>query len=216
MPITIVSPITVTRRGSKHTFRCEGGELGTLNYNKSSAKFVPTDGLPLTIRKEPGITASHYQMWNVKPGQTGEFFGASYRWKFFTREVRVHYGNNDYFLVPSPGFGRGYYLVDNKRKRILAIAPASTLSGDVTISLDKIETELACIVLTYFLARTTWWRSLWPASAQAEIGDRKVAGDAATKAAARKAEELAQAMMPGGVKKAGVESPVAGGKSQGS
>lgn len=213
MPIQIVSPIHVTASGSNHTFRCEGGELGILKYNKSLAEFRAPEGLPLTIRKEPGITASHYQMWNVKPNQTGEFFGASYRWKFFMREVRVHYGNNDYFLGPRPGWTRGYDLIDNKRKRILSISPASSFSGNTTITVDKIETELACIVLAYFLARTTWFRSFWPAPSQQETGDRKMAGDAATKAAAKKAEELAQAMMPGGVKKAGVESPVSGGKT---
>lgn len=206
MPIQIESPIHVKVSGRNHEFSCAGGSLGKLIYQKELARFEPSEGIPLSIRREPGITASHYQMWNEKPKQTGEFFGASYRWSVFMREIRVHYGNNDYFLVPRPGFSRGYNLVDNKRKRILAIEPAGALSRNVTITIDKIETELACIVFAYYLARTTWIRSLWPAKAQEELGDRKAAGDAATKAAARKAEELAQAMMPGGVKKAGVDN----------
>ena len=206
MPIKIVSPILVTLRGGKHAFACEGGALGDLTYSTSIARFDPTDGLPLSIRKEPGITASHYQMWNLKDGKTSEFFASSYRWSIWMREIRVHYGNNDYYLVPMSGWGRGYELVDSKRKRILAIEPAGALSRGVKITIDKIETELACIIFTYFLARTVWMRSAWPAPSQQEIGDRKQLSDAAAVAAARKAEELAQAMMPGGVKKAGVDT----------
>lgn len=185
---------------------CASGKLGVLKFNKNFGRFEPAEGLPLAIRKEPGITASHYQMWTEKPGQTGEFFGASYRWSIFMREIRVHYGNNDYFLVPRPGWSRGYDLVDNKRKRILSLHPKGPFSGSTLITVDKIETELACIVFAYYLARTTWLRSTFPGKAQVEIGDRRMVGDAATKAAAKKAEELAQAMMPGGVKKAGVDS----------
>lgn len=206
MPIQIESPVQVKVSGRNHEFSCAGGGLGKLIFNKDLARFEATEGHPLSIRKEPGITASHYQMWNEKPGQTGEFFGASYRWSVFMREIRLHYGNNDYFLVPRPGWSRGYDLVDNKRKRILSIQPAGAFSGNVTITIDKIETELACIVFAYYLARTTWLRSLLPGKAQSELGDRKAVNDAATKAAARKAEELAQAMMPGGVKKAGVDN----------
>jgi hypothetical protein len=206
MPLTIVSPIRVTLSGSRHALACESGSLGVLKYNKNEAIFESAEGLPLRIRKEPGITASHYQMWNVKEGRTAEFFASSYRWSVWRREIRVHYGNNDYFLVPRAGWTRGYDLVDAKRKRILSIAPAGFLSRNVTITVDKLETEPACIVFTYFLARTIYLRSLWPAKSQAELGDRKQLADNAAQAAARKAEELAQAMMPGGVKKAGVDS----------
>lgn len=206
MPVQIVSPIQVTVRGREHSFACEGGKLGNLEFSREVARFEPTEGLPLQIRREPGITASHYQMWNVKDTKTSEFFASSYRWSLYMREIRVHYGNNDYYLVPRPGFGRGYDLVDAKRKRILSIAPTGAMSQGAVITVDKIETELACIVFTYFLARTVWLRSIWPAKSQQEIVDRRQLGDSASKAAARKAEELAQAMMPGGVKKAGVDS----------
>lgn len=206
MPLALVSPIAVTVRGRRHTFQCEGGTLGELVREGGNARFEAAEGLPIVIRKEPGITASHFQMWNVKDGRTSEFFASSYRWSVFQREIRVHYGNNDYFLVPFAGFGRGYDLVDNKRKRILAIRPAGLLSRNSTIELDKLEIEPACIVFTYFLARSAFGRSFWPARSQTEIGERKQLTDAAGQAAARKAEELAQAMMPGGVKKAGVDS----------
>jgi hypothetical protein len=206
MPLKLVSPIHVSVRGSKHSLACEGGALGTLDIRGGEGSFEASEGLPLAIRKEPGITASHFQMWNVKDARTSEFFASSYRWSVWMREIRVHYGNNDYFLVPRAGWGRGYDLVDNKRKRILAIRPKGPFSRASVIEVDKIETEPACIVFTYFLARTAFLRSFWPASTSAELADRKQLTDAAAQAAARKAEELAQAMMPGGVKKAGVES----------
>jgi hypothetical protein len=206
MPPKIVSPILVTVRGRRHTLSCEGGTLGSLDISSVEGRFEAGDGLPLSIRSEPGITASHFQMWNVKEGRTSEFFASSYRWSVWMREIRVHYGNNDYYLVPVSGWKRGYDLVDNKRKRILAIRPARPFSRSVSITIDKIETELACIVFTYFLARTVWLRSAWPGKAQEELGDRKLLADTAAQAAARKAEELAQAMMPGGVKKAGVDT----------
>ncbi|MBI3818487.1 MAG: hypothetical protein HY286_07345 [Planctomycetes bacterium] len=205
MSIQIESPIQVKVSGRSHVFSCAGGQLGTLIYNKKIASFAAAEGLPLSIRREPGITASHYQMWNVKASQGGEFFGASYRWSIYIREIRVHYGNNDYLLVARPGWMRGYDLVDNKRKRILSIQPSGFLSRNVTITIDKIETELACIVFAYFLARTTWVRSVFPGASLEQLGERKAASDAATQAATRKAEELAQAMMPGGVKKAGLD-----------
>jgi hypothetical protein len=206
MPLKLVSPIHVKVRGRRHTLECEGGLLGSLTIDGGRGTFESSEGLPLSIRKEPGITASHFQMWNVKDGRTSEFFASSYRWSVWMREIRVHYGNNDYYLVPRVGWGRGYDLVDNKRKRILAIRPKGLFTRDATIEVDKLETEPACIVFTYFLARKAMLRSLWPSRESAEIADRKQLTDSAAQAAARKAEELAQAMMPGGVKKAGVES----------
>lgn len=203
MPLPIVSPIRVVRRGGRHVFSCADGEYGSLSIEGGIGRFESPDAPPLLLRPEPGITAAHYQVWNEKDGKTSEFFASSYRWSIFDRVVRVHYGNNDYRLVPRPSFGTGYDLVDNRGKRILSMKPGS---GGIEITVDKLETELACIVFTYFLAKRAWMRSVWPSKAVEEIGDRQKAQDAATKAAEKKAEELAQAMMPGGVKKAGVES----------
>lgn len=197
---TVVSPIQVIARGRHHAFSCPSGELGTLETTgKQSARFAAPEGAPLAIRREPGITASHYQMWNDRGQQVGEFFASSYRWSIASRVIRVHYGNNDYVLVPRRGFGFGFELTDGKGKRILAITPASVLGGKISITLDKAETELPCIVFAYFLARSTWLRSFWRTSAdgnRAEAG-KPVALDAATQNAHAKAAELARSMMPG-------------------
>ncbi|HKD99923.1 MAG TPA: hypothetical protein VKE69_02840 [Planctomycetota bacterium] len=199
MPVKIVSPVRVVVRRGKHRFACEGGELGALETG-AQVRFAAADVPPLVIRKEPGITASHFQMWNEKEARTSEFFASSYRWSVFTREIRVHYGNNDYLLVPVATWRRGYDLVDGKGRRILGFAPARPFGRDVTITIDKAETELACIVFTYYLARSTWLRSLWPGRAQgADARGAAVAGpaaDASTQAAATRAAELAKAMMP--------------------
>ncbi len=212
MPIKLVSPVRISTQGGRHVFSCENGELGRLQRSEGGGVFTPPEGLPLRIRPEPGITASHFQMWNEKDAVTTEFFASSYRVKLLSRDIRVHYGNNDYHLVPRAGWSRGYELIDNKSKRILSITPASAFGSDVLVTLDKEETELACIVFTYFLAGRAWLRSLWPGKTREEQGDRKVAQDAATKAATAKAAELAQAMMPGNVPKAGVERPAAPAK----
>lgn len=200
MPIQVVSPIQIAARGRRHSFSCSAGELGALEVlGRERARFVPAEGLPLSIRREPGITASHYQMWNDRGEQVGEFFASSYRWSVFTRTIRVHYGNNDYVLVPKAGLGLGYELTDNKGKRILTFTPASMLGGRMSVTLDKAETELPCIVFAYYLARTTWLRSLWPAKREGAAADapKPAALDAATQNAHAKAAELAKAMMPG-------------------
>jgi hypothetical protein len=209
MPVKIVSPVRVTVRGRRHTLSCEAGELGVLEMGRgAAARFRPAEGQALLVRKEPGITASHYQMWNEKDSRTSEFFASSYRWSIFTREIRVHYGNNDYLLVPSAPWRRGYELVDNKGKRILSFAPESPLRSVMSVTVDKAETELACIVFTYFLARSAWLRSLWrrkPATRRASATPAAV--DSATATAAAKAAELAKAMMPPDTRKQAPTSP---------
>jgi hypothetical protein len=207
MPSKLVSPVHVRVQAGRHTFACEGGVLGRLACTRRSARFEPTDGPPFLLRREPGITASHYQMWNEKDSRPTEFFASSYRWSLRSREIRVHYGNNDYRLVPSAGFGRGCDLVDLKGRSILRIAPRGSFGRGVEITIDKAETELPCIVFAYFLARTIWLRSFFPKKGASKVESKAAPMDAATQQAANKAAELARAMMPGG------SQPAAEGRS---
>ncbi|MBL8859956.1 MAG: hypothetical protein JNL28_15720 [Planctomycetes bacterium] len=140
----------------------DGEEIGVLTVQRSGrgpirgARYQPTKGEVLLIRRDPGLLRSQFSCWT----EGREWVGSSLRWSFFAREIALATGNKPYRLLPVAGLHRGWRMFAPKTGEMARIEPAGFGRGSTIQVFRRVDFEL--VLFAYFLGSQVYFESFWP------------------------------------------------------
>lgn len=147
--------------GGRHRLSGPEGPLGTLTVHRGplgivdGARFVPSKGEVLIVRRDPGLLRSQFSLWT----EDHEWLGSSLRWSFVGREVAVSTGSRPIRLLPVPGFARGWRVVAPRTGEMACVRPGGWRERRIEVY-RRMDFEV--ILFCYFLGNLVLSESFLP------------------------------------------------------